>query len=75
MVCPKGTYSVKAHQVKSSCRKAKGGIPGQELRQQLALEKQLKRDERIAKLEAKKMKRSKARGGAMGPRKKRARKQ
>jgi len=70
--CPAGTYSVKQHIVKASCRKAKGGILGQQLRGAIKLRALKKQLDKIA---MKKTKRGRGRGGKMGPKKKRAKKE
>lgn len=54
MNCGPGKFAVKAYAVKPSCRKAKGGILGQQLRTQIKLRKLKKTMDRAAAKAAKK---------------------
>lgn len=75
MDCGPGKFAVKAYDVKPSCRKAKGGILGQQLRNQIKLRKlKAKMDRALAKAEKKKAKEEaklKRKARAKGPSKKR----
>jgi len=56
MDCGPGKFAVKAYAVKPSCRKAKGGILGQQLRTALKLQKLKKQMAKVAVKAAKKEK-------------------
>jgi hypothetical protein len=75
MDCGPGKFAVKAYAVKPSCRKAKGGILGQQLRTQIKL-RQLKAKldragAKAAKKKAKEDAKLKRKARAKGPSKKR----